>query len=146
MDVPLTVDRKGSGAYTLVSAKSSGEEPAIYAPRDPPLKGDEPGADVWPNTAISADGRYVVFRTAESMSDLPDQAMVETPTGTAVRTRPASQDDDTHQRREKGEPDEGGPVGGAIGPATISADGSTVAWVSMNSPEQTVFLSGEDPK
>ena len=62
MDVPLTADRKDSGAYTLVSAKSGGEEPAVYAPRDPPLKGDEPGADVWPNTAISANGRYVVFR------------------------------------------------------------------------------------
>ncbi len=31
-----------------------------------------------------------------------------------------------------------------MGPATISADGSTVAWVSTNAPEQAPFLTGED--
>ena len=30
MDVPLTADRTQSGAYTLVSAKNGGEEPATY--------------------------------------------------------------------------------------------------------------------
>ncbi len=34
MDVPLTANRKDSGAYTLVSAKNGGEEPATYTPRD----------------------------------------------------------------------------------------------------------------
>src|ERR1700735_3381508 len=63
MDTPLTVDRKDSGAYTLVSAKNGSNEPATYAQRNPPLKGSEPGAEVWPNTSISADGRFVVFRT-----------------------------------------------------------------------------------
>ncbi len=145
MDVPLSADRKESGSYTLVSAKSGGEEPADYAPRDPPLKGAEPGADVWPNTAISANGRYVVFRTAESMSDLPDEATVETPKEQLFVRNLQAKTTILVSRIKKGEPNEGGPAGGAIGPATISADGSTVAWVSMNAPEQTVFLSGEDP-
>jgi hypothetical protein len=79
MDLPLMADRKSSGAYTLVSAKDGGEEPATYAPREPPLKGSEPGADVWPNASISADGRFVVFRTTELESSLPDRPAVDTP-------------------------------------------------------------------
>ena len=102
MDVPLTADRKGSGAYTLVSAKSGGEEPADLRPRNPPLPGAEPGAEVWPNTAISADGRYVVFRTTEQQSNLPDGSTADTPPRTAVRAGPAGQDDNARDLREKG--------------------------------------------
>ena len=141
MNVPLGADRRSSGAYTLVSAKDGGEEPATYAQREPPLKGDEPGAEVWPNTSISADGRYVVFRTTEPKSDLPDQAAVETPKE-QLFVRDLQAHTTTLLSRDMAS---GEPAGGAIGPATISADGSTVAWVSMNAPEQTVFLPGEDP-
>ncbi len=30
------------------------------------IPGGDPGAELWPNTSISADGRYVVFRTTEA--------------------------------------------------------------------------------
>jgi Tol biopolymer transport system component len=146
MDVPLTADRKSSGAYTLVSAKDGGEEAATYAPRDPPLPGDTPGAEVWPNTSISADGRYVVFRTTELESNLPDHSAVDTPPGQlfvrdlqAKTTTLLSRDSITVTYPS------GDPSGGAIGPATISADGTTVAWVSTNAEVQTRFLPGESP-
>jgi Tol biopolymer transport system component len=149
MDVPLTADRQESGAYTLVSAKSGGEEPATYTPPSPPLPGENPGAEVWPDTAISADGRYVLFRTTElgaseqPKSDLPDQPVAETsPRQLFVRDLQAKTTT-LVSRKKKGEPEEGGPAGGAIGPASISADGSTVAWVSTDAPVQTRFLPGE---
>ena len=38
------------------------------------------------------------------------------------------------------------PAGGAEGPATLSSDGSTVAWVGvLKAPAQTTFLPGEAP-
>ena len=144
MDVPLTADRKSSGAYTLVSAKDGGEESATYAPRSPPLPGANPGADVWPNTAISADGRYVVFRTPELASNLPDHAAVDTPAGNlfvrdlSAKTTMLLSRDSTSVTYPSGDP-----AGGVTGPATISADGSTVSWVATNAPAQTRFLSGE---
>jgi hypothetical protein len=146
MDVPLTADRKSSGAYKLVSAKNGGEEAATYAPRDPPLPGDTPGAEVWQNTSISANGRYVVFRTTELESNLPDHSAVDTPSGQlfvrdlqAMTTTLLSRDSTTVTYPS------GDPSSGAIGPATISADGTTVAWVSTNAEEQTRFLPGESP-
>jgi Tol biopolymer transport system component len=144
MDVPLTAERKDSGAYTLVSAKSGGEEPAAYAPRNPPLPGDTPGAEVWPNSSISADGRDVVFRTTELESNLPDHSAVDTPPGQLFvrdlleKTTTLLSRDSTTVKYPSGDP-----AGGAIGPATISADGTTVAWVSTNAEAQTRFLPGE---
>jgi hypothetical protein len=145
MDVPLTTDRKNSGAYALVSAKDGGEEPATYAPRTPPLPGANPGAEVWPGTAISADGRYVLFRTTELESNLPNQTAVETPPRQLfVRDLQAKTTTLISRNSATGQP-AGGPskTGGAIGPASISADGSTVSWVSTDVPEQTRFLPGE---
>jgi Tol biopolymer transport system component len=146
MEVPLSADRKDSGAYALVSARSGGEEPAAYSPRDPPLPGDNPGAEVWPNTSISGDGRDVVFRTTELESNLPDHSIVDTPPGQlfvrdlqAKTTTLLSRDSATTTYPS------GDPAGGAIGPATISADGTTVAWVSTNAEAQTRFLPGESP-
>jgi hypothetical protein len=155
MDVPLTADRKDSGAYKLVSAKSGSEEPADYGAASQRFPGDEPGAEVWPSTAISANGRYVVFRTSNVESDLPDQGAVTTPpqqlfvrdlqddTTTLIsRTSPGSE---PGPNCGAGGTKAGGePACGAVGPATIGADGSTVAWVSTNAPEQTAFLTGED--
>jgi Tol biopolymer transport system component len=144
MAVPLTAARQDAGAYTLVSARDGGEEPASYGARNPPLKGAEPGADVWPNSSISADGRYVVFRTTELASNLPDHAALDTPPRQLfVRdvlshtTRLLSRDTTTVTYAS------GDPAGGVSGPATISSDGSTVAWVATNAPAQTRFLSGE---
>ncbi|MFZ1155158.1 MAG: hypothetical protein WAN93_09665, partial [Solirubrobacteraceae bacterium] len=145
MDVPLSADRKTSGAYTLVSARSGGDEPATYAARNPPLKGAEPGAEAWPNTSISADGRYVVFRTTELESNLPDHSAVDTPPRQLL-VRDLQSKTTTLLSREMTtvKYPSGDPAGGATGPATISADGTTVAWVSDENVEaQTRFLLGE---
>lgn len=146
MSVPLRADRGQSGAYTLVSAKSGGDEPATYAAREQPIKGAEPGSDVWPNTSISGDGRYVVFRTTELASDLPDHSAVDSAPGEllvrdlqAKTTTLLSRDMTTTGPYASGDP-----AGGAVGPASISADGSTVAWVSTNAQAQTPFLAGEE--
>jgi Tol biopolymer transport system component len=142
MDVPLTADRKDSGAYTLVSAQNGGEAPPTY--EDPslpePIPGGDPGAELWPNTAISANGRYVLFRTEKKvLSSLPE--------GTAADTEPAqlfvrdllTRTTKLVTRTSVGEE----PAGGAEGPETLSADGSTVAWVGSDAESQTRFLSGE---
>jgi Tol biopolymer transport system component len=151
MDVPLTQDRKDSGAYTLVSARDGGDEPATYAPRNPPLPGAEPGAEVWPNTSISASGRYVVFRTTELESNLPGHAAVDTPPRQlfvrdllSKTTTLLSRNMNTKDH-PSGDPVFGGIGGPTTGPATISADGTTVAWVSTNAEAQTRFLLGEQP-
>lgn len=146
MDVPLAPGRKDAGAYTLASARNAGDEPATYAPREPPLPGANPGAEVWPNTSISADGRYVIFRTTELKSNLPDHSAVDTEPGQlfvrdlqAHTTTLLSRDSTTATYAS------GDPAGGATGPASISADGSTVAWVATNAESQTRFLPGESP-
>lgn len=138
MEVPLTPDRKDSGAYTLVSAKSGGEEPATYGASSQSFPGDQPGSEVWPNTAISVDGNYVVFRTGEVTSDLPDGGSVIAPEQLFVRS--LSDRTTTLVSRETAG---GAPAGGAVGPASISGDGTTVAWVGTNAPAQTTFLPGE---
>jgi Tol biopolymer transport system component len=143
MTVPLSAERKSSGAYTLVSAKNGTEEPAAYVSKETPQPGREPGAEVWPNTAISADGRYVAFRTGEVSSNLPDDAGVETPPQQLFVRDLQTKTTTLVSTQKKGEPEEGKPAGGAIGPTTISGDGSTVAWVATNAPAQTRFLSGE---
>jgi Tol biopolymer transport system component len=145
MDVPLTSDREHSGSYTLASAKDGGEQPATYASREQPLRGAEPGAEVWPNTSMSADGRYVVFRTTELASDLPNSAAPDTPPlQLFVRDMQAETTTLLTRNKTTSEPlgDPQSPLG-AIGPATISADGSTVAWVSTGAPEQTTFIKNE---
>jgi Tol biopolymer transport system component len=161
MDVALAADRKSSGAYKLVSAKTGGEEPASYAPREPPLPGANPGSDVWPNTAISANGRYVLFRTPELASNLPDHVALDTPAGNLfVRDLSAETTTLITRTAAGSEPEEcgvgiiggvgtsagGEPACGATGPATLSADGSTVAWVGSRAVSQTVFLVGESPQ
>lgn len=145
MDTPLTPDRKESGAYTLVSSRNGGDEPATYAPREQPLKGEEPGSEVWPNTSMSADGRYVVFRTTELKSNLPAASATNTPPlQLFVRDLQAKTTTLLTRDQATGEPisNAQAPVG-AVGPATISPDGSTVAWVSTGAPEQTRFVKNE---
>jgi len=139
MDVPLAADRAAGGAYTLVSAKDGGDVAPDYPPRDTPVPGRNPGSQVWPGTAISADGNVVAFRTADTASDLPDRPTADTPAQevlvrdiAARRTVLLTRDSTTRE-----------PVGGSFGPVVLSRDGSTVAWVGQQAPRQTRFLPGE---
>ena len=144
MNVQLSADRRNSTAYTLVSARDGGEEPATYAVREPMVPGGNPGAEVWPNTAISADARFVVFRTPELASNLPDHATPDTPPGQLfVRDLQTKATTLLSRDSTTGASSSGDPAGGATGPASISSDGSTVAWVATNAPAQTRFLAGE---
>jgi Tol biopolymer transport system component len=129
-----------AGAYTLVSAQNGGEEPPVYEDSlISPIPGGDPGAQLWPNTAISANGRYVLFRSAEIPSSLPEGSTPSTEPG-QLFVRDLLERTTTLVTRTKSSK----PAGGAEGPATLSADGSTVAWVGRNAPEQTAFLAGED--
>jgi Tol biopolymer transport system component len=134
-----------AGACALVSAQNGSDEPPIYDDSSiTPIPGGDPGAQLWPNTAISADGRYVLFRSAEVLSNLPEGATPSTQPGQLFVRDLTAKTTTLVTRKKKGEPEEGGPAGGAEGPASLSADGSTVAWVGRDAPEQTTFLAGED--
>ncbi|HYJ22496.1 MAG TPA: hypothetical protein VEW07_10790 [Solirubrobacterales bacterium] len=134
-----------SGAYTLVSARSGGETPAVYAPPAFPLPGANPGAEASPGVAISADGSRVAFRT-EAVSDLPAKASVETPPGqifvrdlTAQTTTLVTATRNAETGLMSAEP-----AGAALG-AALSADGTTVAWTGGSAAAQTRLLGGENP-
>lgn len=134
-----------AGAFALVSAQNGSDEPPIYDDSSiTPIPGGDPGAQLWPNTAISADGRYVLFRSAEVPSSLPEGATPSTQPGQLFVRDLTAKTTTLVTRKKKGEPEEGGPAGGAEGPAALSADGLTVAWVGRDAPEQTTFLAGED--
>ncbi|MBA3304832.1 MAG: PD40 domain-containing protein [Thermoleophilaceae bacterium] len=140
MDVPT----RAPGAYDLVSARDGGDVPASYAPAPPPAPGpdpgSDPGSDVTRGAAISADGSRVVFRVTEPASDLPARPTTDTPPSQVfVRDRTANTT--TLVTREAAG---GAPAGGALGPAGISADGSTIAWTGSNAPAQTRFINGEN--
>jgi Tol biopolymer transport system component len=139
MDVPLAADRESSGAYRLASAQNGSEAPPVYENSliSTPIPGGDPGSEVWPNSAISADGDYVLFRTAELPSGLTSTKEPE-----ELFVRDLQNDTTTLITQQKN----GEPAGGAPGPATLSADGSTVAWVGAKALSQTVFLSGEEPQ
>jgi len=136
----MTVPIRASGAFELVSAKSGGSVPATYAPRDPALPGRDPGSEVSRGASISADGAKVVFRTIEQASDLPAEAGTTTP-GNQVFVRDRTAQTTTLVTRTTGS---GQPAGGALGPAGISGDGSTVTWTGRNAPAQTRFIGGEN--
>ncbi|MTD44025.1 hypothetical protein GKE82_06840 [Conexibacter sp. W3-3-2] len=139
MDRPV----RAPDAFVLASAKDGGDVPASYAPRSPALPGRNPGSEVFAGSAISGDGRSVVFRTGELASDLPDRASVDLPPDQLLVR-------DLRERRTRlvTRALSGGPAGGVAGPSVISADGSTVAWVGFNAPAQTRFIAGEqaDPQ
>jgi Tol biopolymer transport system component len=140
-----------AGAYKLVSAASGSEEPAQFAPPSSPLPSGNPGGEVWPHSSISISGEPgnpdvdVVFHT-EAESNLLDNNAVSTPAHQLLvrdlqsnTTTLVSSDAETGQavRGPAGLP------GPALGPASISADGSTVSWVSTDAPSQTRFLGWE---
>jgi len=128
-----------AGAFDLISARDGGNTPASYGPVGTSLPGGDPGAEVARGAAISHDGSKVVFRTTEPASDLPDRAGIESP-GFQVFVRDRDADTTTLVTQVLGS---GAPAGGAIGPAGISGDGSTVVWTGQNAPLQTAFVSGE---
>ncbi len=128
------------GAFDLVSARDGGDVPASYGPPEFPIAAGNLGAEVTRGAAISQDGSKVVFRVTEPRSDLPASAAVDTPPFQVfVRDRVA--DTTTLVTRTTAG---GGPAGGAVGPAGISGDGSTVVWAGQNAPLQTTFLPGEN--
>lgn len=142
MDVPLAAERPSSGAYTLVSAQNGGESPPVYENSlvPTPIPGGDPGSEVWPNTAVSSNGQYVLFRSAELPSSLPEGSSTTTPPDQLFVRNVQAKTTTLVTAKSEGE----GPAGGANGPASISADGSTVAWLGSHAPSQTVFLPGED--
>lgn len=142
MDTPLAADRPSSGAYTLVSAQNGSEAPPVYENSlvPTPIPGGDPGSEVWPNTAVSANGQYVLFRSAELPSSLPEGSSPTTPPDQLFVRNVQAKTTTLVTVKSEG----GGPAGGANGPASISADGSTVAWLGSRAPSQTVFLPGED--
>ncbi|HEY4276942.1 MAG TPA: hypothetical protein VGM91_01910 [Conexibacter sp.] len=140
MSVPLSGDRAAGGAFQLVSALDGTDTPPTYATRTPSLPGANPGTAVWTGQAISGDGRYVAFRTDELASSLPSGGdTTPTPAGNVfVRDLQA-------KRTVLVTPtlDGSGAAGGALPPVVLSRDGSTVAWVGGNGPEQTKMVRGE---
>lgn len=136
----MSVPRTSPGAYTLVSRSGSGA-PARYAapPEGQDRPGVNPGSEITARSAISADGRKVVFKTVDVASDLPAEPDVTTP-GQQVFVRDLDTGTTHLVTREQ---TSGSPAGGALGAAVLSADGTTVAWVGRNAPTQTPFVTGE---
>ncbi len=131
-------------AYALVSARDGGAVAASFAPPSSPFPGGDPGADVSPGVAISADGNRVAFRT-EAESDLPAELGTTTPAGQIFVRDLAAQTTTLVTASREGDGTMGpAPAGGALG-AALSADGSTVAWTGRNANLQTRFLGGENP-
>lgn len=142
----MAVPIGGTGAFDLVSARDGGDGPAKWGAPAFPFPGSEPGADLSRGVALSADGRKVVFRT-DAPSDLAASAAVDVPAGQVfVRDRVADTTRLVTARRDAGTglmTEE--PAGGALGlGASISADGTTVAWTGGNAGLQTRFLKGEN--
>lgn len=130
-----------AAAFDLVSARDGGSTPASWRP--PAAELDRPGrnvgADVSLASAISADGRLVVFKTGAA-SDLPAQVGTDTPSGQVfVRDRTSKTTKLMTRSKVSGAPTEGSLVASAV----ISADGSTILWIGRAAPIQTDFLSGE---
>lgn len=140
MSVPVCRPLPGCGPnpYTLVSARDGGDVPMAYTPPAQPQASGDSGADVWPGAAISDDGRRVLFRTP---SDVPSDAG---PGGQLLLRDLDARTTTLVTRRRT----DGSPAGGAVGPATLSGDGRTAAWVGRNAGEQTRFQPGEssDPR
>lgn len=136
----MAVPIRNLGAFDLVSAKDGGDVPASYGPQDSPPPGGAAGSEVTRGAAISADGQRVAFRVTQPASDLPSRPAPDTPPSQVfVRDRGANTTELVTRRS-----DDGGPAGGALGPAGISGDGSTVIWTGTNAPSQTRLIGGEN--
>jgi len=136
----MAVPIRAPGAFDLVSARDGGDVPAAYAPEASPPPGGALGAEVTRGAAISSDGSRVAFRVTQPASDLPDRLAPDTPPEQVfVRDRDANTTTLVTRRS-----DDGAPAGGALGPAGISGDGSTVVWTGANASSQTRFIDGEN--
>ncbi len=141
----MTRARDDPAAYELISARNDSREPARFARPTTSTPFRDPGADVAPGVAISDDGEKVVFAVSAVATDLPDHRDVDVPPG-QIFVRDRSRHSTRLVTHVAGAPDRpvsggDGPVG--IGPAAISADGSTVAWPGQQAQQQTRFLAAE---
>ncbi len=97
MDVPLTADRKSSGAYTLVSARDGGEEAATYAPRDPPAARRQPRRGSLAKH-LNQRRRSLCRVPYDRARNEPARSFRRRhPSRPAIRPRPAGQDDDASE-------------------------------------------------
>jgi hypothetical protein len=127
------------GSFELISAQDGTDLPALYADQPGVPDGLKPGSDMTAGAAISGSGNEVAFRTI-APSSLPARPGPDTPAFQLwVRNR-ATNTTTLVTRTMQG----GNPAGGALGPARLSADGSTVVWTGQNAPEQTRFIPGEN--
>ena len=134
----MSVAHTDPNAYELVSARDGSGAQAHYEPRTPSSPFRDPGADVAPGSAISDDGQIVVFEVAAVATDLPDRGAIDTPAGQVFVRDRGHRTTSLVTRIAGSSPPQpvsaaGGPVG--IGPAVISADGSTVVLGWAGSPE-----------
>jgi len=151
------------GAFIAASAQNGSDEPLIYAGAE-----TSTGAVATGRSAISADGNEVAFVTT-AISDLASPGEVNTPPlQVAVRYIASRETKLVSVNRETGGPvsfHETGKVDGAVYPgaardfapppqyaawaeapplgASISADGSTVAWMGEDVNLQVAMLPGE---
>jgi len=156
------------GAFSVASAPSGSEEPLTYAEQSTTT-----GSTAAGRSAISGDGREVAFVTTAA-SNLVDPTSVDTPAlQVAVRYLDTKETKLVSVNRETGGPVSGveGQTYGAVfagagasqaalgippaygqygsGPppgASISADGSTVAWMGTDIAQQAPSLAGEARK
>ena len=123
-------------AFELASARDGSEQPAAYGGSSTAVT----GAQVTPESALSADGRRVVFGT-QALSDLPAADQPTVPSG-QLFVRDLDTRATTLVTRSRAD---GSPAGGAASSAlaSISADGSTVVWPGRNAAAQTRLQPGE---
>lgn len=131
------------GAYQLVSARDGSDLPATYASSGAGATGCRAGSALpLGGRAISADGRRILFSVTQAAD------LLNHPDALAPAFQLYVRDLDT-KRTSLVTVDRtvGGPVGPAASPrmptGSISADGTTVAWLGVNAPQQTRFISGE---
>lgn len=124
-NVDVYVRDMATGGVELVSALDGGDAPLPYAAGA--------GSEVASAVGLSRDGRRVVFRTVDGNAAgmAPNQVFVR---DLGARTTQLV----THRRG-----DAANPVGGAIGQAGISGDGTTVVWTGRSADEQVVTVPGE---
>jgi Tol biopolymer transport system component len=121
-------------AFALVSARDGSDQPATYG------GSGVTGAQTPVESALSADGRRVLFGTA-AVSDLPAADSPSTSNGQLfVRDLDAKSTTLVTRNAVDGTPAGGA---GASPAAALSADGSTVAWNGQNAAAQTRMQPGE---
>jgi Tol biopolymer transport system component len=131
--------------YALASALDGGAAGLTY--------GGAGGSEASGRVALSADGREVVFVTTASSNLTGDPAKTETPAGQVVlrdldtqRTTLVSVERDPETEAMTGRPVAGGGVVAkpeASRGATLSADGTTVAWLGAHLPAQVPLAPAE---